>query len=82
MIDYGRIRGTVRPEEKVIDEYSVWINTDVTEVEIVDECGKRIEYEFAQKRFTKDEYLKMLIEDNSVAELENAVLELAEIIGG
>ena len=31
MVDYGITRSAVKPEEKVVDEYSVWVNTDITE---------------------------------------------------
>ena len=31
MIDYDIVNSTVRPKEKVVDEYSVWVNTDIAE---------------------------------------------------
>ena len=31
MKDYGIVQSAVKPEEKVVDEYSVWVNTDITE---------------------------------------------------
>ena len=81
MIDYGRISSTVRPEGKVIDEFSVWINTDIQEVEVTHECDTHTEYQFNQVRYTKDEYIKMIDEKN--AELEGQVTDtqmaLAEV---
>ena len=41
MIDYERVRSTVRPETVRIDEYSVWINTEISEIE-----GEQTEYEY------------------------------------
>ena len=32
MTDYGRVRSTVKPEPIVIDDFSVWQNTDIQEV--------------------------------------------------
>ena len=29
MVDYGKVRSTVKPEEKVVDDYSVWVNSDI-----------------------------------------------------
>ena len=31
MKDYGTVQSAVRPEEEVVDEYSVWLNTDITQ---------------------------------------------------
>lgn len=31
MVDYGITRSAVRPAEKVVDEYSVWVNTNIRE---------------------------------------------------
>lgn len=73
MIDYGRIRSTVAPEEKVIDEYSVWINTDIQEVEVEHDSDVHTEYEFNQVQYSKDEYIKMI--DDKNAQLENQVTD-------
>ena len=32
MVDYGRVRSTVKPEPIVIDEFSVWQHTDIQEI--------------------------------------------------
>lgn len=34
MIDYGKVRSTVKPDKVEIDEYSVWLNSDIKEIEI------------------------------------------------
>lgn len=74
MIDYGRIRSTVKPKSIVIDEYSVWVNTDIQEVEVTMEGDTHTEYEFNQVQYTKDEYILVL---NS--ELTNTQLALCEV---
>lgn len=73
MIDYGRIRSTDAPEEKVIDEYSVWINTDIQEVEVEHDGDVHTEYEFNQVQYSKDEYIKMI--DGKNAQLESQVTD-------
>ena len=86
MIDYGKVRSTIRPEEKVIDNYSVWLNTDIQEVETAMEEETITEYEFNQVRYSKEEYIKML--DDKNADLENeitqaqiAMCEIYEMMG-
>ena len=82
MIDFERVRSTVRPETVRIDEYSVWINTEISEIE-----GEQTEYEYRMIRYTKDEYIKLMAEKN--AELESqltdtqlALCDVYEMIGG
>ena len=56
MIDYDIVNSTVRPKEKVVDEYSVWVNTDVTQT------SDGWEYHMVQ--YSKDEYLGLMDEQN------------------
>lgn len=75
MVDYGRISSTVRPEPQVIDEFSVWINSDIREVEVTHEDDTHIEYEFHQIQYTKDEYIKMIDDKNKeLNHLMNTIL--------
>ena len=32
MVDYGKVRSTVKPEKIVIDDFSVWQHTDIQEI--------------------------------------------------
>lgn len=32
MVDYGKVRSTVKPESIVIDDFSVWQHTNIQEV--------------------------------------------------
>lgn len=73
MIDHGKVRSTVKPEAKVIDEYSVWINTEIQEVEVNFEDNIHTEYEFNQIRYSKNEYIEMI--DNRNAQLESQVTD-------
>ena len=62
MTDYGIVKSTVRPEEKVVDEYSVWVNTDIAET-----AGG---WEYHMVQYTKDEYIKLMDEANKKAQAD------------
>ena len=81
MVDYGTVRSTVRPEEKVVDEHSVWLSTDIQGVEVTHEDDTHIEYEFNQVQYSKDEYIKLLDERNDVLDtrLTDTQLALVEV---
>lgn len=84
MIDYGIVRSTIKPEKVEIDKYSVWVNTDIKEIEVQSEDEIHTEYEFQQVRYTKDEYIKMLDERNSTfeAQITDTQLALCELYEG
>ena len=73
MIDYGKTRSTVKPDKMIIDEFSVWINTDIQRLEVNIEDDIHTEYEFNQFQYSKDEYIKMIYEHN--AELEQNITD-------
>lgn len=74
MINHGLVRSTVKPEPKEIDAYSVWINTDIREIQVQnEEDDAHIEYEFDQVQYSKDEYIKMIDDKNT--ELEVAITD-------
>ena len=81
MIDYEKVRSTVKPNNVEIDEYSVWVNTDIKEIEVQSEDESHTEYEYNQVRYTKDEYIKLIDERNSTleAQLTDTQLALCEI---
>ena len=59
MIDYGKVRSTVKPDPIVIDEFSVWVHTDIQSVsENVGTENEFVGYEFNMKQFDKDEYIQ------------------------
>ena len=33
MIEHGKVRSTVSPEPLIIDDYSVWVHSNITSVE-------------------------------------------------
>lgn len=84
MVDYGIVRNTVKPDGVEIDKYSVWVNSDIKEIEVQSEDESHTEYEFNQVRYTKDEYIKLIDEKNTTLEsqLTDTQLALCEIYEG
>ncbi len=62
MTDYGIVKSAVRPEAKVVDECSVWVNSDITKTE------EGFEYHMVQ--YSKDEYIKLMDEANQKAQAD------------
>ncbi|SCY46171.1 hypothetical protein [Ruminococcus sp. YE282] len=87
MIDHGIVKSTVKPEEKVVDDYSVWLATDIKENTISDDDGERTEFEYHLIQYTKDEYIKLIDEKNVTLEeqltgTQLALCDVYEMIGG
>lgn len=65
MKDYGRVRSTVNPKPMVIDESSVWIHKNITEVsENVGEENEFVGFEYDMIQYEKDEYIKLMSDQN------------------
>lgn len=80
MKDYGRIRSTINPKPMVIDEFSVWIHKNITEVsENVGEENEFIGYEYDMIQYEKDEYIELLSEQNETF-LETLDTLMSEVI--
>lgn len=80
MIEHGKTQSTIKPTAIEIDEYSVWVAENITE--ITKENDVLYEYDLAQ--YTKDEYIKLLVERDltkadAILDLSNLV---ADLIGG
>lgn len=58
MVDYGKVRSTVKPESIVIDDFSVWQHTNIQEVsENVGEENEFKGFEFNMVQYIKDEFI-------------------------
>lgn len=83
MKDFGRQRSTVKPDEMVIDEFSVWIHSDIQEVSEpgIDDQEDFTGYEFNMVQYTKDEFIMQQAEQNKVLqeEVTNTQLALCEV---
>ncbi len=83
MINHGKVRSTVKPENTVIDEYSVWVANNIEEITVKDidsnDNTTHIEYEYELLQYSKDEYIKLMSEQNYETQL--ALVELYESLG-
>ena len=76
MVDYGKVRSTVKPEPIVIDDFSVWQNTNIQAVsENVGEENEFVGFEYNMIQFTKDEFILQQAAHNAeLGELVNTIL--------
>lgn len=66
MIDYGKVRSTVKPDKIVIDEFSVWQHTNIQEVsENVGEENEFVGYEFNMVQYDKNEFILKQAKENA-----------------
>lgn len=88
MIKYEKIRSTEKPETMVIDEYSVWLHENISEIEVEDiimseeeteEIRTHIEYEFDIIQYEKNEYI--LSQAQQITDTELALCEIYESLG-
>lgn len=75
MVDYGKVRSTVKPEPIVIDEFSVWQHTNIQAVsENVGEENEFVGFEYNMIQFTKDEFILQQAAHNAeLGELVNTI---------
>jgi hypothetical protein len=80
MKDYGTVKSTIRPEEIKIDEFSVWVASDIKQVkETAGEDTEFTGFEYGLVQYTKDEYIKM--QSVQITELQQAIADLYENVG-
>lgn len=82
MVDYGKVRSTVKPEPIVIDEFSVWQHTDIQEIyENVGEENEFVGYEFNMVQYDKNEFILKQAEENSALsqQITDTQLALCEV---
>ncbi len=74
MVDYGKVRSTIKPESVVIDDYSVWENTNIEAVS--ENVGTETEFngfEYNMVQYGKNEYILKQAQAN--AELSDQLTE-------
>lgn len=79
MKEYGTVQSVQQPEPKVIDDFSVWVATDIVPVSKPGTDGEPgFEwYEYTLTQYEKDEYIKMIDEKNTSLETEITNTQLA-----
>lgn len=80
MVDYGKVRSTVKPESIVIDDFSVWQHTNIQKIsENVGEENEFVGYEFNMVQYSKDEFiLQQAAQNAELGELMNTILGVNE----
>jgi hypothetical protein len=74
MVDYGKVKSTIKPESVVIDDYSVWENTNIEAVS--ENVGTETEFngfEYNMAQYDKNEYILKQAQAN--AELSDQLTE-------
>jgi len=79
MIDYGKVRSTAAPEPMVIDEFSVWVHSNITPVEEDNGEETFVGFEYGMVQYDKDEYIKIITEKSKTTEMTLDIL-LTEIL--
>lgn len=87
MIDYGRVRSTVKPEAIEIDDFSVWQHTDIQEVS--ENVGGEYDfhgYEYHMIQYTKDEFILQQAAEKEalqqqITDTQLALCEVYELMG-
>jgi hypothetical protein len=77
MIDYGKTRSTVKPEPLRIDEFSVWVHSNIEPITESDgDDGEGFNgFEFDMVQYDKDEYIEiMAIQNKENNEILNTIL--------
>lgn len=70
MKDFGKVRSTAKPEPLVIDEYNVWIHSNITPIEETNGDEETFNgFEFDMVQYEKDEYIKIMSERNTNTEI-------------
>lgn len=78
MVDHKIVRSVDKPEEMVIDEFSVWIATDIKQVKVKDESGERTEYEYHLMQYDKDEFIQLTTK-NIEADVTSTQVALCDV---
>lgn len=85
MKQYQKVRSTMQPEQKVIDDYFVWIAENITSISETEEQSGFEGYEYDLTQYTKDEYISMIDEKNTsleaaVTDTQVALVEVYELL--
>ena len=89
MKEYQKVRSAIKPEPKVIDEFSIWIAANITEVKEGTASDAEISfegYEYDLTQYDKDEYIQMIDDKNVSLEAEitstqEALCDVYELLG-
>ena len=87
MINYGKVRSTIKPEPIVIDEFSVWQHTNIQPVsENVGEENEFVGFEYEMIQYGKDEFIlnqaaEKEVLQQQITDTQLALCEVYEMMG-
>lgn len=88
MKEIGTVRSTQQPETKVIDDYSVWVASNIKQVSEpgTEETPGFEGYEYDLTQYDKDEYIKLIDDRNAsleeqMTQAQEAMCEIYELMG-
>lgn len=72
MKDHGMVKSCVQPKEVEIDDFSVWVASDIKTIkeDDLEENQGFSGYEYKLIQYDKDEYIKMISEKNKSLEAQ------------
>lgn len=82
MTNYGRVRGSIEPQEVEISGDSVFVASNITPItETIDDHEVQF-YEYDYIGYNKDEYIHKITRENAdnINMLTECILEMSEII--
>ena len=74
MINHNKTQSTIKPNAIEIDEYSVWVAENITEITIEND----VLYEYDLVQYTKDEYILQIAARDDVK--SKAIMELSDMM--
>ena len=74
MINHNKTQSTIKPNAIEIDEYSVWVAENITEITIEND----VLYEYDLVQYTKDEYILQIAAKDDVK--SKAIMELSDMM--
>lgn len=79
MINHGTVESIEKPDALVMDDYSVWVASDIKETEKTIGDGETQKgYQYTLIQYTKDEYIRAVSDSNK--SLEGQMLETQDTI--
>lgn len=82
MINYGRVKSSVRPQEIEITSNKVFIASNIQEYQDIIDDKTINGYEYDYISYTKDEYILLMAQNNSDIVTLREELEAAKILLG
>ena len=83
MVNHGKVRSVQQPEQMVMDDYSVWVASNISQVTEQDTDGQPgfTGWEYDLVQYTKDEFILNQSEENQLLaqQVTDTQLALCEV---